>query len=156
MRAHALTTMTSRQALFDLIGVLARKRHHLAEEEYTALGLNHTEARLLTIIRERGGSMPQEDLSQRVGIDRTNTGRALQKLENKGYLLRESDETDRRAKFIRLTTKGSSAAAEIAEIRKQLALTFFGSLSELQAQRIVGELETALADEATPGEEGAR
>ena len=35
--------------LFDAIGVLARRRYQTAERHFARLGLNHSEARLLTL-----------------------------------------------------------------------------------------------------------
>ena len=41
--------MNSFQTLFDMIGELARRRYQMAEGCFSALGLNHTEARLLAL-----------------------------------------------------------------------------------------------------------
>src|SRR5512145_2076009 len=103
MRAHASNyieghTMSRGNAevssfmkLFDLIGELARRRYQAAEQCFSALGLNHTEARLLAILSQHHGVAAQDVLSNRLTVDRSNAGRALQRLEQDGYVSRRKD-----------------------------------------------------------------
>jgi MarR family transcriptional regulator for hemolysin len=136
--------MDTRYVLFDLIGKLARRRHQLGEAAFRPLGLAHTEARLLTILRESGGSASQESLSRRVTIDRSNVGRSLQGLEANGFVERSPSDTDKRAKLVVLSAKGAEAAKEIERIRKEMATTFFGRLTEEEAERVLKILEAAM------------
>lgn len=133
--------------LFDVLGVLAQRRYQAAERAFAALGLNHTEARLLTLLREAGGAAAQDALAQALFVDRTNAGRALQRLEQAGYVVRRSDETDRRANRVEITSQGRKAASEIVKLRKKLAQTFFRDLPEDAAGAIVALLRKALTDE---------
>ena len=135
------------QTLFDLIGVLARRRYQAAEHHFAALGLNHTEARLLTLLREAGGAASQEALSSQLFIDRSNAGRALKSLEQDGAIVRRKDETDKRAYVVEMTAKGRKASLEIAKLRQVIAQSFFGDLSEKDARTIADLLSTALAVE---------
>ncbi len=136
------------QTLFDLIGVLARRRYQAAERHFSALGLNHTEARLLTLLHEVDGAASQEALSSQLFIDRSNAGRALKRLEQQGYIVRRKDDADKRAYFVEMTAKGRKATSEIAKLRKTIAQSFFGDLSEEDARAIAGRLTEALAAEA--------
>lgn len=136
-------------ALFDLIGDLARKRHQLGEQSFATLGLNHTEARLLMLLHHEGGAVGQDVLSTRLIVDRTNVGRAIQSLEQGGFLLRQKSGTDRRANHVQITPKGRKAVIRIALLRRQIAETFFGDLQEADAAAIVQLLRKAL-----PGDEG--
>ena len=56
--------------LFDLIGVFARRRYRAAEQNFSTLGLNHTEARLLTLLDQEAGTATQEVLSNMLFVDR--------------------------------------------------------------------------------------
>ena len=132
------------QALFDLIGELARRRYQAAERAFSALGLNHTEARLLTLLHQEGGAAMQDTLSARLLVDRTNAGRALQHLEQDGYILRRKDESDKRANLVRITGKGRKTVAEISKLRKKMAQSFFGDLKADEAATIVTLLSKAL------------
>lgn len=130
--------------LFDMIGVLARRRYQEAERWFAALGLNHTEARLLNLLHEAGEAATQEALSNQLLIDRSNAGRALKRLEEAGYIERRKDDADKRAKLVRMTQKGSDAVAEIAKLRVEMARSFFGDLTEDEAARAVGLLKKAI------------
>ena len=72
--------------LFELIGVLARRRYHAADRSYASLGLNHTEGRLLTMLDADPGAATQDALSRRLLVDRSNAGRAFKRLEQAGYV----------------------------------------------------------------------
>ena len=138
--------MSNFLALFDLLGELGRRRYRTGERYFSALGLNHTEARLLSLLRKAGGEAGQEALSNTLYVDRTNAGRALQRLEQEGHILRSKDDTDKRANFVRMTAKGRKAAVEVAKLREQIAESFFGDLEEHEAGEIVSLLRKALSN----------
>jgi DNA-binding MarR family transcriptional regulator len=133
--------MKNIQKLFDMIGELARRRYQTAERCFSALGLNHTEARLLTLLRREDGVAAQDVLSNGLSVDRSNAGRALQRLAQEGYISRRKDDADKRANLIQITAKGRKAAVEIARLRKKMAQSFFGDLTEAEAGVIVDLLE---------------
>ena len=153
MRAHTSNIISHRapsQAgvngflrLFDLIGELARRRYQAAERCFSVLGLNHTEARLLALLGQQDGLAAQDALSNQLSVDRTNAGRALERLERNGYIRRHTDKVDKRAKHVQITPKGRKAVVEISRLRKQMALSFFGGLKEDQA-RAIADLLTKL------------
>ena len=136
--------------LFDLIGELARRRYQTAERYFSALGLNHTEARLLTLLRREGGIATQDALSNRLSVDRSNAGRALQRLEQDGYILKRQDDADKRANLVQITPKGRKAVVEISRLRKKMAQSFFGDLNEDEAGAIVNLFRKALRNEQYP------
>lgn len=130
--------------LFDMIGELSRRRYQLAERSFAALGLNHTEARLLTLLDQENGTATQDVLSNMLNIDRSNAGRALKGLELGGYLVRKKDEADKRTYLLQMTAKGRKAVDEISELREQMAQSFFGDLKEAEAGEVVDLLRKAL------------
>lgn len=133
--------------LFETIGDLARRRYQAAERSFSVIGLNHTEARLLSLLRQAGGGAAQDDLSNQLHIDRSNAGRALKRLEDDGYIARRKDEADKRAYLVEMTAKGRKAAGDIVKLRNKMARTFFGDLTEDEAREIAERLNNALADE---------
>ncbi len=134
-------------SLFDMIGALARRRYLMAERDFAVLGFNHTEARLLTLLDESKGEATQERLSDQLLLDRSNAGRALKRLERDGYVERQQDEADKRAKLVRMTDKGHEAVSRIAALRVEMARSFFGDLSEEEARGVARLLERALTAE---------
>src|SRR5689334_10680876 len=98
--------MNNLPTLFDLIGELARRRFQTAERYYSTLRLNHTEARLLTLLHKQDGKANQDTLSNMLSVDRSNAGRALKSLEHEGYIERSQNEVDKRTNFVEITDKG--------------------------------------------------
>ncbi|MCO5296999.1 MAG: MarR family transcriptional regulator [Fimbriimonadaceae bacterium] len=131
-------------ALFDLVGELARLRLQAGERAFATLGLNHTEARLLSLLQGHGGEASQDVLSGMLTIDRSNAGRALKSLEGKGCVARRAGKEDARTRAVRITAKGRRTAAQIAKLRSKMAEGFFGDLPDDQAAVIVGLLQSAM------------
>jgi DNA-binding MarR family transcriptional regulator len=139
--------MDNFQKLFDLIGVLARRRYQAAEQNFSALGLNHTEARLLTVLQQETGIATQDALSNRLLVDRSNAGRGLKRLEQRGYVERSENEGNKKTKLVQITAKGRQAVVEISKLRKKMAQNFFGDLKEDEAGAIAELLQKALTKE---------
>jgi DNA-binding MarR family transcriptional regulator len=135
--------MTNRLELFELIGALARRRFQAAERAFAPIGLNHTEARLLTILDLESGEATQDALSNSLSIDRSNAGRALKGLEQRGYIARRKDEGDGRTNLVQLTAAGADAVEEVAKLRKKVASDFFSDLTEADAGTITDLLRKA-------------
>ena len=135
--------MTNRLELFELIGVLARRRFQAAERAFAPIGLNHTEARLLTILDLESGEATQDALSNFLSVDRSNAGRALKRLEQRGYIARRKDESDSRTNLVQLTPAGAEAVEEVAKLRKEVASAFFSDLTEADAGAIADLLQKA-------------
>ena len=133
-----------RQDLFEVIGALARRRYQTAERVYAPLGLNHTEARLLSILDSEAGATTQDALSSRLHVDRSNAGRAFKRLEQAGYVARRKDDADSRTNLVDITSKGRKAAAEVNQFSNEMARTFFGDLTEADAATVVTLLRKAL------------
>ena len=129
--------MSNRLELFELIGALARRRFQAAERAFGPLGLNHTEGRLLTVLDRESGEATQDVLSSSLSVDRSNAGRALKRLEQRGYIARSKDAADSRTNLVQLTAAGAEAVTEVSRLRKELARDFFSDLSEAEAAKIV-------------------
>jgi MarR family transcriptional regulator, transcriptional regulator for hemolysin len=136
--------ISPRIELFELIGALARRRYQAADRAYAALGLNHTEARLLRMLDNEGGAATQDALSRRLSVDRSNAGRAVKRLEQAGYVGRRKDDADNRTNLVDITPKGREAAAEVNRLSNEMARIFFGDLTEADAATIVTLLRKAL------------
>ncbi len=135
--------MSQTSKLFDLIGELARKRFRLAERELMVLSLNHTEARLLSLLREQDGCA-QEVLTAAVVVDRSNVGRSLKKLEKQGYIVRQRDADDRRAYVVSLTDTGRALGEQVSKVRDRIVDTFCQNINERDARSAVEVLSKVL------------
>ncbi len=141
------TRMDAFTELFDLIGELARRRYQAAERSFAVLGLNHTEARLLTLLDRAGGAESQEVLSSLVSVDRSNVGRALKGLEAAGLIERRKDDTDKRTNVVSISEAGRARVVEISQLRQEMATGFFGDMKADEAGEIVRTFRRALHSE---------
>ena len=133
--------------LFDLVGTLARRRFRLAESRLSTVGLNHTEARLVSILGHENRTMTQDELSAALTVDRSNAGRSLKKLESHGYIIRRQDEVDKRTNVVLITDKGRELAAEVVELRAEIVGTLFRDLAVEDAATIVRLLRNAFPND---------
>ena len=130
--------------LFELIGTLARQRFQAAENHFAKLGIGHTEARLLSLLKHEGGAATQDVLSVRLHIDRSNAGRALKRLEDTGYITRQKQATDKRTNMVRVTPAGEAMMADIANVRQQIIAGFFGDMQDRDAKQAAEILRQAV------------
>lgn len=137
--------MNPRVELFNLIGVLARRRFQEGERAFASLGLNHTEARLLTLLSEHKGEAKQDVLSAMVNVDRSNVGRALKGLEQRRLVSRCKDSHNGKTFQVTLTEIGREAAKQLIGKREEMALSLFGKLSEEEAAAAFALLQNCAA-----------
>lgn len=132
--------------LAELIGRVARRWHQLGEKSFAALRINHTEARLLTLLEQHGGGATQDSLSNQLNVDRSNAGRALSRLEDSGMVIRRKDEADARTKLVDITDAGRAAVNEIAQVRIEMAESLLGTLSKVDTRKASELLRAVLAE----------
>ena len=63
--------------------------------------------------------LSQDELSQRVGVDKSNTSRALAKLEKFGLIQRKNDPNNHKVKKVYLRSKAHRVRKEFKEIQQQ-------------------------------------
>lgn len=130
--------------LFELVGELSRRRYQLGERAFAKLGLNHTEARILSLLVGMAESPTQDALSNRLTVDRSNAGRAMKGLEQRGLVAREKHVTDGRTYVVRLTDEGRQVAHQIEQMRTGMAQELFPQLTDAQADALIAHLEQAI------------
>ncbi|HOB34983.1 MAG TPA: MarR family transcriptional regulator [Bacillota bacterium] len=84
------------------------------------LGLTSAEGNILLHLLTRPRSLRQEEISGELEISKAAVSRALDSLESKGLIVREKDESDRRASLVCLTARARSMADSIEAIYNDL------------------------------------
>src|SRR5688572_1320597 len=74
------------------------------------------------------------EVADKVGVSRPSMSAAIDKLEKKGFVFRDKDETDRRAVIIRLTKKGVDANKEHEKLHHRVAEALLGKLNDSQQE----------------------
>ena len=90
-----------------LLGQSSNQGHRLIGERMHAAGVvNRSYYALLAALAESGPTS-QADLGRRIGLDRSDVTAVVTDLEQRGYLERTPDPTDRRRNLVRITDSGT-------------------------------------------------
>jgi DNA-binding MarR family transcriptional regulator len=89
----------------------------------------------------RTDGISQDSLVNKIGIDRGTTARALQKLEDNGYIFRVQDPEDRRVKLVYLTRKAKDFREDFYSILFSWDNAAVEGLSEEEVKCFLGQLE---------------
>lgn len=99
-------------------------------------GKQRGQSRILNILLENP-QMSQRALQEQLGIEPGSISEILAKLEEKGFLVKEKDENDRRRMILRLTEAGKTAAeAEKSRDAKQYGEEIFSSLTHEEQEQL--------------------
>jgi DNA-binding MarR family transcriptional regulator len=107
------------QNLGFLIHDVARLMRTAFDREMLPLGLTRSQWWLLAHLRRRNG-MSQTDLAEELDLGKVTLGGLLDRLETKGWLTRQADPHDRRAKRIFLTPKSESVLVDMTSASTRL------------------------------------
>jgi DNA-binding MarR family transcriptional regulator len=91
--------------------------------------LRPVEFTILALVDENGG-VSAKQLAQALAVTAPNITMWIDRLEGRGLVKRERNETDRRAQHIRATVKGSQLARQAAEMLKESERVALAALSE--------------------------
>lgn len=127
---------------FDLAAFLPYLLNHAAEttslgfqSEYKdRYGMLRTEWRVLFHLGMYG-SLTAREIGQRANIHKTKISRAVQRLEEKRYLVRKRDAQDRRVEHLTLTQAGLAAFADLSSTAERYDAALTDGLSQ-------GDVET--------------
>ena len=94
----------------------------------------------------RNDGLRQDELSRRVGVDKSNTSRALSKLEKYGLVRRESDADNHRAKKVYLEPKALEVREEFFKIQDKWNAELLDGLSQEVKQQLLLNLKKMAAN----------
>jgi len=127
----ALLTEVKLAAIRKLLGRLAEAGHPDIREGYGCV--------FGFIDLEHGSRLTE--LAERAGLTKQAIGEAVTELERLGYVVREPDPLDRRAKIIKLTERGLDGCIKGRRL--------FGEIEQEWAEEIGPELVAAMREAAT-------
>ena len=89
-----------------LINIISNKLKRSADENLVVENVTIEQIMIMKMISERGGKVRQKEIENEFSVRRSTVTSAMQVLEKKGFILRESDPNDSRAKIVTLTESG--------------------------------------------------
>ncbi|HLJ03058.1 MAG TPA: MarR family winged helix-turn-helix transcriptional regulator [Solirubrobacteraceae bacterium] len=125
-----------------LLARLSKAIHKRSTEEL--LGMTMRQLILLGYLRDRGGSMPQQELCEWMWVDPNSCVLLLNELEDLGYLARRRDPADRRRHVVELTDDGRAALERGERARDSLEDEILGALTTAERDQLRGLLARAL------------
>ena len=105
-------------------------RQRLMRPQFIALGLTVGQGLLFE------GSMTQKKLADACLLDVTTMSRTLDRMEQAGLLVRESNPDCRRSWLIALTEKGMDIAKKVLQIFEETDKIYCSNLSEKEAEQL--------------------
>lgn len=100
-----------------LVAQLYRKNTKLVLENLEKLGIGSGQYFFMAELYRQDG-ITQEELTEKVFVDKATTARAIKKLEELGYVKREVSKIDRRAYNVYLTQKANEIKEDFFEALK--------------------------------------
>lgn len=133
-------------ALLTQVRDIALEGLHLQLAEQGFEGIRYVHGSVFRYIDAEGSRLTT--LAERAGLTKQAIGELVGELEDRGYLARVVDETDRRAKIIRLTDQGRMAQAAATRIFADVEQRWSRLLGRDQVTMLRHALEQIIALEA--------
>lgn len=111
---------------------------------FRRFGIDSVSSQIMLLVQERG-AMGISELLDIMHLPQSTISHQLQRLEKRGYLLRERLGRDQRNVTISLTQSGNRVASECEEISASAYNAMLGGLQNISADDMRSELNSLLA-----------
>lgn len=125
-------------ALHELVHLLRARMRRAAEASHPQLSFN--DMRILIHVGRRPG-MAQRDLVEHSHVDKAQMARALNQLQERGWLTRRPDASDRRVRCLYLSEAGQQIYAQLRALREQQAEHVLKGCVDSQRAQLLGLLQ---------------
>jgi DNA-binding MarR family transcriptional regulator len=122
-----------------LAGHVARIARRGLEEALAEHGLRLPHFAVLTALADLG-ALPQHELADRLGLNRSHLVGYLDDVENRGLVSRGRDAADRRRQVVSLTAAGKELTERLAELARHSERELLGLLSDREYATLVALL----------------
>ncbi|WP_020613782.1 MarR family winged helix-turn-helix transcriptional regulator [Sediminispirochaeta bajacaliforniensis] len=122
------------------ISILHRQAQIYLNRELKPYGLSSSEYIYLVNLGAEGDGINQKHLSDMIIIDDALTTRVMKNLENKGYIIREKSQIDKRSYNIRLTKKGIEIQPIILKVLKNWTDIIGEGMNDAERDSIIQKL----------------
>jgi DNA-binding MarR family transcriptional regulator len=113
---------------------------------------------LTNLSRHNGKGMMQTELAKVMDVGKVTLGGLIDRLEASGYVERQPDPVDRRAKRVVMTPKGTKLLSQIQKVGKEVNADIMGGITAtdiVRAETVLHKMKQRLiAMDAVPGAAG--
>jgi DNA-binding MarR family transcriptional regulator len=117
------------------ISIIYRMTNAVLKKELAKYNIGSGQFIYLMHLYQKDG-VNQDDLTQKIIMDKATTTKALKKLEDSGYIKREKDPSDKRVMRIFLTETGSAIKADILSMLDDLNKMLKEGLDDTETQML--------------------
>ncbi len=116
---------------------IIRSSRLMINEDLKPLNLSSAEGNILIHLFTREGGVRQEAIVEQLDISKPAVSRALESLEQKGYVTREKDPYDRRVSHVLLTPSGRSLGPEVEKVYNNVYRVASQGVSETEVKDFI-------------------
>jgi MarR family transcriptional regulator for hemolysin len=136
---------SSEKALAARLGPVSRSWQQLADSALSSLGVSNSSGWALVHLLRLGNEVRQGDLARVINVTEPSLVRTLHLLEDAGLVERRADDSDRRAKHLRLTEEGVVAAKRIDKRLIELRASLLDGIPTEDVETVVRVLDRIAA-----------
>lgn len=114
-----------------------RSARQIINDGLKPLNLSSAEGNILLHLLTQPRPLRQEELGEQLDISKPAISRALESLERKGYIVREKDTADMRARLVQLTGKAEEIGPQIEQVYQQVYALAAQGVSETEIERFI-------------------
>lgn len=118
-----------------------RLHRSIFEKMHSAFGIHRSQHRLLMYISRKDVCPSQKDIAEHFDISPAAVAVSLKKLEDSGYIVRESLENDNRFNRITLTEKGKKVVEKSEDFFAESDFAMFSDFTEKDYENLTDCLE---------------
>ena len=133
-----------RRTIGFLIADVARMMRSAFDRRVRRLGLTRAQWQVLSLLHRRPG-LSQSELADMLEVERATAGRMIDRLEQKGWVLRRQDPADRRAWRLHLTAEAEAVQAEMGVIAAEMIDEAMAPLDEEEREALTAMMERVKA-----------
>jgi DNA-binding MarR family transcriptional regulator len=130
------------------IGKIYRALNSFSDFLMKSINLEKGQYQFLVRIKENPG-INQQDLSSILLVDKTTTAKAVNKLVEKGYILKKNSQTDKRNQNLYLTDKGKETCIFLEQEEQYATKISLENLSEIEQEILLKQL-SKISDNVKP------
>lgn len=131
--------------------LLSREIHIFMSRELEPYGIGSAQFPFLMRLLHRDG-ISQESLTTALRCDRATGTRALNKLEESGYVRRETDPRDKRAYCVFLTQKARLLEPVIRDMASEINEVIFNGFTDEEKARFILSISRAISNISSENE----
>jgi DNA-binding MarR family transcriptional regulator len=131
----------------DLVMALARRVRRAYADALAEWHVTPSQSRALRVLSARAGGMRPSALAEELRIAPRSATEVVDALEERGWVGRSADPTDRRATLLTLTPDGHALVARIDDVRRDASEQVLGVLSADQRRTLHGILRIVVGED---------